>query len=577
MLATNGQNKKKTFHLDETDLLCKNGCGFYGNPAWQGFCSKCYREVYQTARQAQMQHDAAKEASQTTGVIKKVTGLADVKASFSRFEEKKTQQVNKRSNTFKSFLRKTPNKENQPLVKEPRRISAESQKIGGEFAEFLKSMKRKPAAVEISKLVRGFIERIQHNQELAIEDQSEMVQDFYTSLSDKLNCLPVFKGFSPDVIDKVMDYTERYILTRLYPSIFCHPSTNDEERDLAIQNRIRSLHWITAAQLDTLINENDPAIRHELDSAITDIIELDSKRATQDKLQCVVSCSKHIFEVLRQSKQGPASADEFLPALIYIVLKANPPLLQSNIQYITRFANPTRLMSGEEGYYFTNLCCAVSFVEGINAESLNISQTDFDRYMSGEAVPPGSGNEQLCRGLQLMYENLRELAQLRQRQEKVMAEALQLQADMNEFKEDFIRQVDRTKENNPWMVRPRKVKVDPDAELSGNNSNLPSPLTPLRVHLDGSVAQRGCNQGGPDGEVEEMAVDLGVLAGGANEADNNLVDNKSDIHDILLGDARLLEVSAPGLGGNNARPDEGVWEPNEGVLSGNVKMEQGSD
>lgn len=63
-----------------------------------------------------------------------------------------------------------------------------------------------------------------------------------------------------------------------------------------------------------------------------------------------------------------------------------------------------------------------------------------------------------------------------------MAEALQLQQDMRDFSHSFSMEVSSVLQRTPLTIRPRKVKVDLDAEESDScEANLPSPLQPLPV------------------------------------------------------------------------------------------------
>lgn len=494
-------------HVDQSDLLCKNGCGFYGNAAWQALCSKCWREEYQKVRHKQIQDDwalaaklqreeeaayASSHGSQAQPPPQSTNpqpGHASL-GPFSKFEEKKTNEKTRKVTTVKKFFspssRSAPKKETQegktPSPSLSRRASFDTDQVSKDFMDFLKNL-HKPGR-EIHKQCRAFIVTMSSKkvQDLGADELSECVQDFYQNLSDRL--LGHFKG-SSESVEQVMDQVEKYIMTRLYKSVFCPETSDDEKKDLATQNRIRALHWVTIEMLCLSFDEEIPEVSENVVKAITDVIEMDSKRVPRDKLSCITRCSKHIFSAIRITKKEPASADDFLPALIYIVLKANPPRLQSNIQYITRFCNPSRLMSGEDGYYFTNLCCAAAFIEKLDAQSLNLSPEEFERYMSGQASPRSSDGvwssapppDPINPVLAQLNTNLEALSGLSTRQEALMEAAQSLQAELLSWPQSVQHEVTGILKKYPLEVPPRHVPAIDDND-DVDNDNLPPPLTP---------------------------------------------------------------------------------------------------
>lgn len=95
-----------------------------------------------------------------------------------------------------------------------------------------------------------YLKYLQQSLRRSQRKQSEKPLDGSTSsILYALMCL--CSPGSSESVEQVMDQVEKYIMTRLYKSVFCPETTDDERKDLATQNRIRwfFLDWTTQHSL----------------------------------------------------------------------------------------------------------------------------------------------------------------------------------------------------------------------------------------------------------------------------------------------------------------------------------------
>lgn len=141
-------------------------------------------------------------------------------------------------------------------------------------------------------------------------------------------------------------------------------------------------------------------------------------------------------------------------------------------------------------FVFNIQCCAAAFIEKLDAQSLNLSPEEFERYMSGQASPrfsssgadwPQSGTSApgaaaTNPALAQLNHNLELLSGLSSRQEALLEAAQRMQAELVSWQQGVQREVNDILEKYPLEILPRGVSAIDANNI--DNENLPPPLTP---------------------------------------------------------------------------------------------------
>ncbi|KDN45476.1 hypothetical protein K437DRAFT_235875 [Tilletiaria anomala UBC 951] len=277
----------------------------------------------------------------------------------------------------------------QPKRKESIPNSKAAEEAPFDFNKFLEQMKHRGAA-PVGEYVRSFIRGFSRKP-YRTNDQIKLINDFLAFIHEQMANTPPWSTLSGPEFDNAKEAMEKLVMNRLYPFTFSPAvakegrwpvQTDDLERDSVLNQKMRLFEWVKEEHLDVPTGEHS---RGFVEFGVTELLKINHYKAPRDKLICVLNCSKVIFGLIRHLYQGE-DADTFLPILIFIVLRARPEHLISNVEYINRFRSPERL-SSESGYYLSSLMGAISFIEQMEFSSFsNLTQEDFERNIEVAAA-----------------------------------------------------------------------------------------------------------------------------------------------------------------------------------------------
>lgn len=194
------------------------------------------------------------------------------------------------------------------------------------------------------------------------DEKTDLVERFMEYLTKSMMHDQIWKEATAAQIEEASLFIERNVMSHIYTHAIFPNGDGDIHRD-------RILHEHMAA-LSAVITPNHKDLRiskvyhYECPwpAAQAEIFMINAYKTPKDKLACVLRCSSTIMNLLSlASEKSVPAADDFMPVLIYVLIKANPPNLMSTVQYVNSFYE--NRLQGEEQYWWMQFSSAIEFIK----------------------------------------------------------------------------------------------------------------------------------------------------------------------------------------------------------------------
>ena len=171
-------------------------------------------------------------------------------------------------------------------------------------------------------------------------------------------------------VGEITEKIEDHIIRQIYKDVF----PVEQKEDIEFYQRTKCLDWVTPEQLDV-----KKIYTNQLGFAISSIRQIDEARSVSDKLQLIINAHNSINNTIKFSlgKEDDSGQDEMTPIFQYILLKAHPKRMHSNINYIKCFFGETNL-TDSKGFLLSQIESASSYINNLDYKQLKITKEEFD-------------------------------------------------------------------------------------------------------------------------------------------------------------------------------------------------------